>query len=72
MTEEHYNILKGYEFYLDNALNKDYLIGMSGTIINDISNIWNEISGNKQPLNSGCSYCVLKLFKDVAKIYYQK
>lgn len=70
MTHEQYTILQQYEETLSKAQN-GYCRALSSQSLKKLNEVYIELFGEESRLLSGCSACVLKGLKKLAKAYFE-
>lgn len=71
LTNEQKTTLYMYEEMFTKACISDYVSGVTKQDFDLVKKIYVEITKSQESLNYGCSYCVLKLFKNMGEIYYE-
>ena len=71
LTNEKLIIFDKYADIFTKALFSDYVSGVTKQDFDLVKRMYVELTGSQESLNYGCSYCVLKLFKNMGEIYYE-
>ena len=65
-------ILSKYEQNLKTALYSDYSRNMPRAALQEIEKVVYDETGKAMNTNYNCSYCIMKLLKEAAKLYFKE
>ena len=71
-TNEQMEVLSHFEQNFSTAINADWSRAIGRTGAETLHNIWAQASGDNSPINVNCSTCVLRLLKDVGRLYFHQ
>lgn len=71
MTKEQLKTLEPYEQHFTTAIRSRYARYPGSHALQEIHQVYSEVSKNSLPLNTSCSSCVFRLLVDCGTIYFK-
>lgn len=62
--------LAPYEKYFGTAIRSGYAQHPGTAAIDTMRTVWAELTGQKYPMNLGCTRCLMNLLKDIGTLYF--
>lgn len=70
ITERQYMILQSYEKYFRTAVYHGYSRNPGGEAIKRMDMVYQEVSGVNLRTNQGCNTCIMRLLRDLGRLYF--
>lgn len=72
MRKQNAKYLQGVEHEMITALFADYSRPITHKVLIDLDSIYTEETGKKLNTNYSCSSCILRLLRELAKVYFSE
>lgn len=72
LTDDEFRYLQEWDYRFHQAVDADYVSMPNPSAIREIHRMWCRIIGRQEILRESCYHCVLRLMKDMGRVYYEE
>lgn len=72
LTDDEFKFLQEWDYRFFQAVKADYVSVPHPQAIREIHRIWCRVIGRQEIIRESCYHCVLRLMKDMGKVYFEE